>query len=326
MQETKVYRYYSSVEPHQVEWLWYPYIPYGKITLLQGDPGEGKSTFAINLTAILTTGDTLPDGSKTNAPVTVIYQCAEDNIEDTIKPRLLQAGADCNKVAFICENEHNVTLDDCRIEEVIKETNAKLLILDPIQAFIPQDSDMQNAVRMRSVLRKIADIASKYHCAILLVGHMNKSNSGKNLYRSLGSIDIAAIARSVLMIARDDKTSDVRYMFPVKSSLAPEGNSIAFLFDKDTGFQWIGKCRLENETITASTAQNISKKEKAIQILRIMLSSEDVPSTEVFQKLDTLGISKRTVQTASKELGVTSYRKNNAWHWRLSAQEVQEDE
>lgn len=86
------YDYYSSVTPQEVEWLWYPYIPYGKITLLQGDPGEGKSTFVINLIAVLTRGGILPDGAEAVTPNTVIYQCAEDDIEDTVKPRLLTFG------------------------------------------------------------------------------------------------------------------------------------------------------------------------------------------------------------------------------------------
>lgn len=126
------YDYYSSVTPREVEWLWYPYIPYGKITLLQGDPGEGKSTFVINLIAVLTRGGILPDGAEVVTPNTVIYQCAEDNIEDTVKPRLVSAGADCKRVAFIIENDSNITLTDVRIENAIKSTQAKLLVLDPI--------------------------------------------------------------------------------------------------------------------------------------------------------------------------------------------------
>ncbi len=325
MNEKTAYKYYSGVEAQEVEWLWYPYIPYGKITLLQGDPGEGKSTFAVNLAAVLTTGGNLPDNHKITDPVTVIYQCAEDSIEDTIKPRLLQAGANCERVAFICEGERNITLDDSRLEETIQATHARLLILDPIQAFLPQDWDMQNAVRMRSILRKLAEVAAQYRCAVILVSHMNKSSSGKNLYRSLGSIDIAAIARSVLMIARDEKNPEVRYMFPVKSSLAPEGESIAFLFNKDSGFHWIGKCKMEADAVAVHTPSTLCKKDRAVQLLRIMLSSGDVASVDVFNRMDKLGISKRTVQTAGKELGINAYRKNNAWFWSLTPEENEDE-
>lgn len=229
------FKYYSSVTQRKVEWLWYPYIPYGKITILQGDPGEGKSTFILNIAALLTTGQKMPDGTGGGKAQTVIYQCAEDDVADTIKPRLLAAGADCDRVAYIIDDNSELTFEDSRIEEVLAQTGARLLVIDPIQAFLVQDSDMQSAARMRAALSKLADVAARYKCAVILVGHLTKSYGGKNLYRGLGSIDIAAIARSVLMISRDSTESSVRYMFPVKASLAPEGSAIGFSFAE-------GKC------------------------------------------------------------------------------------
>ena len=195
--------YYSNVKSSSVEWIWYPYIPCGKITVLQGDPGEGKSTLILHIAAILTKGANLPDGNKIKKPMTVIYQCSEDSKADTIKPRLENAGADCRRVAFIKDDNGDLTLDDERIELAVKTTGAKLLVLDPIQAFIGKNGNMQSAVRMRETMTKLANIAEEYACAIVLVGHMTKSNSGKSIYRGLGSIDIAAAARSVLLVARD---------------------------------------------------------------------------------------------------------------------------
>ena len=220
------YEYFSSVTQRKVEWLWYPYIPYGKLTILQGDPGEGKSTFMLNIAALLTRGKNMPDGYHVSKPQRVVYQTAEDNLADTVKPRLVSAGADCNKIAYIIDEENPLTLEDSRIESVIEQTQARLFILDPLQAYLSQDSDMFSAGKMRGQLKQIADIAAKYNCAVVVIGHMNKSSGEKNLYRGLGSIDIAAIARSVLMISRDKSDPAVRYMFPVKSSLAPEGSAI----------------------------------------------------------------------------------------------------
>ena len=97
--ENAICEYYSNVTPKPVDWLWYPYIPFGKLTVIQGDPGEGKSTFVLNLVSLLTNGRPMPDGYKTPKPRVAIYQCAEDGMADTIKPRLEQAGADCEKVA-----------------------------------------------------------------------------------------------------------------------------------------------------------------------------------------------------------------------------------
>lgn len=228
--------FYSNVKASEVEWVWYPYIPCGKITMLQGDPGEGKSTLIIHVAAILTKGGYLPDGQKIKKPEMVIYQCSEDGKGDTIKPRLEQAGADCSKVAFIKEDNDELTLEDERIRNAIIQISAKMVVLDPIQAFIGHNGNMTNAVKMREILSKLSKVAAETNCAIVLVGHMNKSGGGNQLYRGLGSIDIAAAARSILMVSRDKEEPWKRYMFPVKSSLAPEGEPIGFELDKKKGF------------------------------------------------------------------------------------------
>ncbi len=199
--QQNMYDYYSNVRQRKVDWLWYPYIPYGKLTVLQGDPGDGKSTFILQIAALLSKGFQMPDGYQVEESQSIIYQCSEDDLADTVKPRLIAAGADCARIAFIVDDDERLTLEDERIEKTLAATKARLLIIDPIQAYLTQDYDMQNAIRMRTVLGGLSDLAAKYQCAIVLVGHMNKASGGKDLYRGLGSIDIAAIARSVLMIA-----------------------------------------------------------------------------------------------------------------------------
>ena len=127
---------YSGVTETAVDWLWYPFIPYGKLTLLQGDPGCGKSTLMMNLIAAASSGNCSPDGKKLKKPLHVIYQCSEDGISDTIKPRLLNAGADCNNVAFLDEETDWITLNDEKIRRAIADFNAKLLVIDPVQAYL----------------------------------------------------------------------------------------------------------------------------------------------------------------------------------------------
>lgn len=313
----RLYEYYSSVRQRKVEWLWYPYIPYGKLTVLQGDPGEGKSTFIINVAALLTNGLPMPDGFGASGPQSVIYQCAEDNLADTIKPRLVQAKADCKRVAYIVDEDSRLTLEDDRIEQTLKETQARLFVVDPIQAFMPQDGDMQSAMRVRSVLGRLAMLADTYQCAVVLVGHMNKSNGGKNLYRGLGSIDIAAIARSVLMITRDLEQPQTRYMLPVKSSLSPEGSAIAFRFDSDMGFQWVGECTLDCNQLAKEAFDSRTKIELARKYLIEQLSERDMPSKVILAKLSELGICERTVNKMKKELHILSNKKGHEWFWNL---------
>ena len=318
------YQLYSDVEEKEIEWLWYPYIPYGKITLLQGDPGDGKSTCMLHLAASLSIGRMLPGGVETSVQ-NVIYQCAEDNVNDTIKPRLIQAGADCDRIAFI-EASSGMSVNDARIAKAIEEFHARLLILDPIQAFLSQDGDMQSASKVRSVLRKLALIAEKYRCAVVLIGHLTKGN-GRNLYRGLGSIDIAAIARSVLMIGRDEKNPEIRYLFPVKSSLAPESCGYSFLIDKESGLQWLGRYRESTDSVMMREAKRdtpIRKLEQAKNLLKYMLLEEDRHSKEILKTMEALGISERTVRSAVKEIGVQSVRYGNIWFWHYEPEDVDE--
>ena len=316
MPEQPIYEYFSSVEPKEVEWLWYPYIPYGKLTILQGDPGEGKSTVMLNLIATVTNGGIFPDGAVFDRPHPVIYQCTEDNAADTVKPRLLAAGAVCEKIAYILDEDEKLTLDDSRIEDTLIRTGARLIVFDPIQSFLPQDSDMQNVGRMRSLLKKVCAIAEKHRCAVVLIGHMNKGGANNQLYRGLGSIDIAAIARSVLMIVRDRENPELRYLFQIKSSLAPEGRPVSFLMNRQQGFVWQEVCDLSiQDVIQNELVSDNGKRSQAAVLLMELLTEQDMPSSEVFAELEKQGISRRTVQKAKKDAHIRAYKKNNIWYW-----------
>lgn len=255
----------ESVEVEEIKWLLYPFIPYGKVTIIQGDPGEGKTTMVLQIIAKLTRGepilpasfekrkeperaDAITDENKADMdvsknkqclqqPVNVIYQTAEDGLGDTIKPRLLAAGADCSKVLVIDDREQPLTMLDIRLEEAIIQTKARLVVLDPIQGFLGSDVDMHRANEIRPVMKRVAVLAEKYQCAIILIGHMNKNSNGKSSYRGLGSIDFQAAARSVLIVGRIKEEPETRVVCHVKSSLAPEGKSVAFRLDQHNGFE-----------------------------------------------------------------------------------------
>ena len=315
--EQELYDYYSNIQPKNVDWLWYPYIPLGKLTVLQGDPGDGKSTFILNLIALLTSGRPMPDGYTCCCAPVAIYQCAEDGMADTIKPRLEQAGANCDRIAYIVDNDLALTLEDGRIEDVIQATGASVFIVDPIQAFIPPESDMQSATKMRAVLRKLASTAERNRCAVILIGHMNKGNGTKSLYRGLGSIDIAAIARSVLMISRDESDPGLRYMLPIKSSLAAEGPAIAFSFRPQGGLEWLGRYEINTSKLRDSVAVRASKKQKACAKMAQLLENCDVPAKKVYAEMTEIGIGSRTVEKAKKEMRIRAYRLGSCWYWSL---------
>lgn len=312
-----IYDYYSNVKTGNVRWLWYPYIPSGKITVIQGDPGDGKSSCIIDVIARLSRGDFMPDGLSRNAPQTSIYQCAEDGLGDTIKPRLEGAGADCTKVAYIIDKGSSLNLDDNRIESTIIQTGAKLFVIDPLQAFIPPDTEMTNVTRMRAVLRRLADVAEKQDCAIVLIGHMNKRDSGKSLYRGLGSIDIAAIARSILMVARDMDSPEYRYLIPIKSSLSQMGKALTFSFADDGHLLWNDSTSLDRAGIETLLQTDTMKLDYAKRLLLGFVKNHPISASEAMELFQKKGIGERTVRTARKEIGVISYKQGDKWWWKL---------
>ena len=314
-----VIRYYSSIAKKEINWLWYPYIPYGRITIVQGDPGEGKTTFALNLAARLSTGQELPESvSPPSSPRNVIYQSTEDGLADTVKPRLMNAGANCSNIAFIDDGDYPLTLGDERLEQAVIESKARLLVLDPLQAFISADTDMHRANDMRPMFQKLTGIAERTGCAIVIIGHMNKASSSKGLYRGLGSIDIAAAARSVLLIGRLKDDPAVRVMTHLKSSLAPEGPSIAFELVPDGGFRWIGPYDVTADDLL-SGVQHIedTKSDQARITLSEIMENGPIPCVEVYARFRALGISKRTVDAVKKMMNIKSIKMPDGWYWKL---------
>ena len=316
----------EQVEIEKIDWLLYPFIPFGKVTIVQGDPGEGKTTMVLQIIAKLTKGEAvLPSGSdepalegKTMAlePVNVIYQTAEAGLGDTIKPRLLSAGADCSRVMVIDDNDQALTMMDARLEEAIIKTKARLVVLDPIQGFLGAAVDMHRANEIRPLMKRVAVLAEKYHCAIILIGHMNKNSNGKSSYRGLGSIDFQAAARSVLIVGRIKDEPEIRVVCHVKSSLAPEGKSIAFRLDKDTGFEWIGEYDISADDLLSGDNRG-QKIHEAKEFLKEILVSGSVAQTKVAEEAESRGIKKKTLWNAKKELEIESVKIGNQWFWML---------
>lgn len=329
----------ETVEVEQIEWLLYPFIPFGKVTIIQGDPGEGKTTMVLQIIAKLTRGEPIllkqqsqkeaQKDSKENLkqkvlsqdnpiqPVNVIYQTAEDGLGDTIKPRLLAAGADCSRVQVIDDREQPLTMLDVRLEEAIMQTKARMVVLDPIQGFLGTDVDMHRANEIRPLMKRVAVLAEKYHCAIILIGHMNKNSNGKSSYRGLGSIDFQAAARSVLIVGRLKDEPETRVMCHVKSSLAPEGKSVAFRLDKETGFQWIGEYDISADDLLSGDARG-QKSRIAKEFLLDILADGGMAQKKIEEEASKQGIKKKTLRNAKQELEIDSFKRGNQWFWILS--------
>ena len=296
----------SDVELTPVDWLWKPYLPFGKLSVLQGNPGEGKTYFAMHLAAACTNGKLLPNMERME-PFNVIYQTAEDGLGDTVKPRLIEAGADLDRVLVIDDSDVQLTLSDERIEKAIIENNARLVIIDPIQAYLGADVDMNRANEVRPIFMRLGQVAQRTGCAILLIGHLNKAAGMQSLQRGLGSIDIAAAVRSVMFIGKLKHDPTMRILTHEKSSLAPPGVSLAFSLGDEGGFRWVGEYDITaDEMLSGIEPQRETKTQQAKDLICTLLAGgKQVLSEDIDKAALERGIPGRTVRDAKRELGDT---------------------
>ena len=294
----------SDVELTPVKWLWKPYLPFGKLSVLQGNPGEGKTYFAMHLAAACTNGKLLPNMERME-PFNVIYQTAEDGLGDTVKPRLIEAGADLDRVLVIDDSDVQLTLSDERIEKAIIENNARLVIIDPIQAYLGADVDMNRANEVRPIFMRLGQVAQRTGCAILLIGHLNKAAGMQSLQRGLGSIDIAAAVRSVMFIGKLKHDPTMRILTHEKSSLAPPGVSLAFSLGDEGGFRWVGEYDITaDEMLSGIEPQRETKTQQAKDLICTLLAGgKQVLSEDIDKAALERGIPGRTVRDAKRELG-----------------------
>lgn len=307
----------SEVQQTEVDWLWYPYIPFGKLTIIQGNPGEGKTFFAMQLAAACTNRKFLPQ-MEPFEPFNMIFQTAENGLGDTVKPRLLSAEANLERVLVIDDMDNPLTLADERIENAIGENNARLVIIDPLQAFLGANVDMNRANEVRPIFRRLAEVAQATNCAIVMIGHLNKASGSQSTYRGLGSIDITAVVRSLLFIGKVRTDPTTRVIVHEKSSLAPPGQSLAFSLGDEKGFRWIGAYDISTEDLLAGGegSKTELKQEQAVKLIEEFLSEgRKVSIAEINKEATERGISERTVRLARNSMGdkIASERQGKDW-------------
>ncbi len=310
----------SDIEPKQIDWLWYPFIPFGKVTLLQGDPGDGKSTFILTVAALLTRGAALPFTDKPLAPMSVIYQTTEDDAEDTIVPRFISANGDRERLLFIAEKEAPLSFDDGRLREAILKTQAKLLILDPLSSYIG-DCQINAANEVRPRFNHLIGIAKETGCAIVIVNHLNKMYGTKAIYRTPGSIDIVGAVRSALLIGRSRDNEGERVLVQQKANLAPTGAAIVFSVGED-GITFIERTEKTADEVLAgfssSSGRPAEKTEQAVALIKELLADGQEHKASVCEaRLREAGIGNSTAKKAKAILGVRSSKQRFEWFWSL---------
>jgi len=314
MQELKL-RFFDEIAGEEVRWLWKPYIAFGKITVIQGDPGNGKTTLALAIAALISRREKMPTGDAPTFIGNVIYQSGEDNPQDTLKPRLAACGADCSKIACI---EADGSLSPKMLEDAIVETNTKFVVLDPLQAFLTGKQDISSAKDMRPFLNELREVAARTGAAIVIVGHMNKGERSKSIYRGLGSIDITAQARSVLLVGKRKNDPGIRFMTQIKNNLSAFGKAVSFTINEDGEVEFLGESDVQEDDLLTNAKSKTPKFDIAKDLIMSMLENEDRRSNEIYDACIAAGVSTTMMQHVKKKLGIKSVNKLNDFYWTLS--------
>lgn len=327
----------ADVQPERVEWLWPGYIPLGKLTVLDGDPGNGKSTVTCDLAARVSTGRTMPDGSTSDlrGPAGVVLLSAEDGPADTIRPRLDAADADVTRIALLeCavsgERERSVTLGDLdHIEAAIAKVGARLVIIDPLMAYLDSATNSYRDQDVRGVLAPLARLADRTGAAIVVIRHFSKGQNSNVLYRGGGSIGIIGAARVGLVVAPDPDEPDSprRVLAVAKSNLAMKPPAMAYHMAQAANgvasIVWDGATDHTAAMLTSVPQDDEERNAQtdAVSVLRAILADGPVPADDVKAEAKRAGISERTLWRAKGKLGVRSnksaFGKDAPWLWQL---------
>jgi putative DNA primase/helicase len=322
----------SDYEPEHVRFLWAGRIPYGKITIIDGDPGDGKSVLTVYIAACVTQGRDFPDDAPCEAGGVVMIS-GEDGLADTIRPRIDAAGGDAAKVlplAFLPDEQGGERpfsiLDDLPIlERAIKRVGASLVVIDPLMAFLPEKVSAHKDQDIRRALSPLAALAERTGVAVVVVRHLNKAVGSNPLYRGGGSIGIVGAARSALLVARDPEDEDVRVFAPLKQNLSTPASSLKYTIETAPN----GAARVEWKGTTPFAAKDLLKPQvgdeeersalaEAKQFLQDELSDGPMHSVQVLKNGRQAGVSEPTLRRAKTALKVRSEKEGDgSWSWSL---------
>jgi len=330
----------ADVESLPIEWFWFNRMAMGMLTLIEGDPGLGKSFLTLDMASRVSTGALWPDsnGVENRAPKgAVVILTAEDDLPHVVRPRLDSMGADCSKIVAlegvkIKDDEgrerkayFNLQRDLPALRKAVQsQQDTKLVIIDPLSAYLGGKIDSHKDADVRSVLLPLVELAEQCGVAIIGIMHLNKNTGGKAIYRGLGSIAFTAAARTVWLVTEDQDDPKRRLFMCAKKNILIEPTGLAFSIIDGKGVVF------ENEpvTITADealeTASNIEA--PALNQAKQWLSEQLPPgksttATEIYALAKEQGIKTITLKRAKKELGVVSYALSNEgkvqWFWRI---------
>jgi hypothetical protein len=328
----------SDVESESVSWLWKGYIPYGKVTLIAGDPGLGKSWSTLDLAARLTVGGETPDRQHTMDQGAVVLLTAEDGIADTVRPRIDVQSGDASLVHILegvfepdgTERLPSLIEDVGTLEQVVIEANARLIIIDPLNAYIGR-TDSHNDAQIRRALTPLSKMAERTGAAVLVVMHLNQATLQPALYRVQGSIGYVGAARSVLLVVADKEEPGRRLLVPIKANLAAEMPAIAFTITQEPALAWQGVVDVDIADLLSAIPWKQSKLEEAKDFLNETLGYGGVPSDDIDVASSKRGISQATLRRAKTAIGVLAIHigeqgPNGEGYWECRLPSDQDDQ
>lgn len=321
----------ADVKPERVSWLWADRIPYGKLTLIDGDPGLGKTTISLDIAARLTRGAKMPFDPSPVEPADVIVMSAEDGLADTIRPRLEAAGADLNHVHFLEINDGSgiprapvLPNDIPLIEEAIKERNARLVIIDPLMAYLSGKVNANNDQDVRRALAALVAMAERTGAAIVVLRHLNKLTGSLAMYRGGGSIGIIGAARSALLVTKHPADPEKRVIARVKCNLSRHADAVIYSFEDADGVgyvNWQETCQFTADgLLAAQEAERAPSRSDAEEFLLTFLADGPRLTADVKEAATKAGIKERTLSRAKTTLHVKACRMGKAWGMTLPSE------
>ena len=350
--QTTLYRRLSEVKPEPINWLWQGRIAKGKVSIIAGDPGLGKSQTTASMAAVITTGGLWPVDRVKAERGNVIFLSAEDDAADTIRPRLDAAGADATRIYIldaipeiteegITRRAFNLKTDPANLEAMVTEIGgAALIVIDPISAYLGSADSHKNA-EIRALLAPLSDMASRLDVAVIGVSHLNKSGAGGALSRVTGSLAFVAAARATYIVSKDQDEPSRRLFLPAKNNIGPDQTGLAFTvegheYDGDHGRIQTSRVMWEKEAVTMTADEAVaqhdpeerSEREDAKEFLKLELSKGAVAQTDIKKAAGDAGHAWSTVRRAKSELGILSKKTEFAgiWQWSLPSKGLTEPE
>ena len=317
--------------PRPVPWLWPGRIAAGRLTLIDGDPDQGKSFVTLDLAARLTAGHTLPDSCRPSGPMAVLLLSAEDSPEDTIVPRLLAAGADLQRVHFWDEALLGAAVfpEACRqLQQVLEGTQARLVVIDPFFAILGQEIGSLNDFMIRRALQPLARVAELTQAAIVLIRHLSKVGVTRQaIYRGLGSIAIMGMTRTAFLVGADPDDGERRVFACTKNNLAASTPSLGFrIVPADAGMariEWLGPVERTADDLVEAGRKRGQAVPRAMAFLREQLAQGPCDRETLLGHAEAIGLSFRTLERAKSQLGLVSQQRREGrrvvWYWRLGS-------